>query len=132
MQEKIQSIDRIFLAPELKKRDPRVTSNTAFDKSDTFSFGAILYVLVTGGKLDSINERDVFQFKEEPWSHVSEELQEFVSVCLTREPDQRPALIKLKEEEFMTIYKSSQKSLDRTPYILEDHDENSQISCYKL
>ena len=75
LHEQISAIDRLYMAPELLKSEPAVSQkNRHHDKADTYSLGAILYILITGGKLDSINEPEIFQFREAAWRQVSEEL----------------------------------------------------------
>ena len=46
-------------------------------KSDVWSIGAILYLLITGGVNDKRHE-EVFDFHENIWFNVSEEMKDFM------------------------------------------------------
>ena len=70
----ITGVDRIFLAPELNLSD-------VGPYNDVWSVGAILYLLITGGR-SSRRPMEKFEFKEEVWSTVSKKLKNFLTDML--------------------------------------------------
>ena len=68
----ISGVDRIFLAPEISQY--KMTP-----KSDVWSIGVLIYLLITGGVTDKRHE-EFFNFQEPIWFNISEELKEF---CLS-------------------------------------------------
>ena len=49
LHEHISAVDRIYMAPELKESSIAEVSKAGIRNADTFSLGAILYILVIGG-----------------------------------------------------------------------------------
>ena len=80
----ITGVDRLFLAPELIK-------NRLGPKSDVWSIGAILYLLITGGVNDKRHE-EVFDFHENIWFNVSEEMKDFMLKLLVVSPSERASV----------------------------------------
>ena len=70
----VTGVDRIFLAPELN------LCNVG-PHNDVWSVGAILYLMITGGR-SSRRPIEKFEFKEEVWSTVSKKLKNIVSDML--------------------------------------------------
>lgn len=89
----ISGVDRIYMAPELNsfKMSP---------KSDVWSIGIIIYLLVTGGVTDKRHE-EFFDFKEAIWFNISEELKEFILSAVTVDPKMRGSIDDLLEMEFI-------------------------------
>ena len=83
----------MFLAPELDK-------NVMGTKSDIWSFGIIIYLLVTGGVHDRSHE-ERFDFKEDIWASISEELIEFIEKAVTVKPRKRSTINELMMTEFI-------------------------------
>ena len=54
-------------------------------KADVWSIGSIIYLLITGGVTDKRHE-EFFDFNEDIWFNVSEELKEFMLICVADEP----------------------------------------------
>lgn len=54
-------------------------------KSDVWSIGILLYLLVTGGVTDKRHE-EFFDFKEAIWFNISEEMKEFMLMALSVDP----------------------------------------------
>ena len=72
---KVSGVDRLFLDPDLE--------SSGIDYSnDVWSFGAILYTLVTGGELKD-NQTEFFDFSEPVWKNeISQELEFMLRECL--------------------------------------------------
>ena len=66
----ITGVDRLFVAPELR-------FNNLSEKSDLWAIGTMLYLLITGG-VDNKRHEEYFDFKEEIWFNVSEEMIDFM------------------------------------------------------
>ena len=60
-------------------------------KSDVWSIGAILYLLITGGVNDKRHE-EVFDFHENIWFNVSEEMKDFMLKLLVVSPSERASV----------------------------------------
>lgn len=71
----ISGIDRVYLAPELSQYQMSA-------KSDVWSIGIIIYLLITGGVTDKRHE-EFFDFSEPIWFNISEELKEFMISAVT-------------------------------------------------
>jgi len=65
------------------------TNKKAHPLNDVYSFGIILYTLVTGGLTDKGKVVSSFAFREKQWSSVSEELLSFVQACVAIDIDAR-------------------------------------------
>ena len=74
----ISGVDRLFLAPELAEY-------RMGPKSDVWSIGIILYLLITGGVTDKRHE-EKFDFEEAIWFNISEEMKEFMLMAITVDP----------------------------------------------
>ena len=98
-------MDRVFLAPELAqyKMGP---------KNDVWSIGTILYLLITGGVTDKRHE-ERFDFSEEVWFNVSEELKDFMMMCVEVNPEKRASVTELLSSEF--VRQARQDALNSTP-----------------
>ena len=84
----ISGVDRLFLAPELYKK------NEVSELNDVWSIGAILYLLVTGG-IDDKKHEEKFDFREQQWLSVSEDLMEFILGFMQTDPKKRMTVKKL-------------------------------------
>ena len=71
-------------------------------KSDVWSIGAILYLLVTGGVTDKRHE-EFFDFKEQVWYNVSNELKDFMVRAMVVNPKQRASLEELLRMDFIRL-----------------------------
>ena len=91
----ITGVDRLFVAPELR-------FNNLSEKSDVWSIGTILYLLVTGG-VDNKRHEEYFDFQEEIWFNVSEEMLDFLRMMLTVHPDQRATIRELQAHDFIQL-----------------------------
>lgn len=78
LHEKISGIDRIFLAPEVITTTQTSTNNP---RSDTWSLGIILYLLITGGLSDNGSDKIIFDLGEFEGA-LSDKLRNFVENCL--------------------------------------------------
>ena len=71
-------------------------------KSDVWSIGAIIYLLITGGVTDKRHE-EFFNFQEPIWFNISEELKEFCLSAVQIEPQKRSSIEDLLEMEFIQM-----------------------------
>ena len=76
----VSGVDRLFLAPELNLCDVGFYN-------DVWSVGTILYLMVTGGRTGKKKEK--FDFKEDVWYEVSEDLKLFIMDMLQVEGSRR-------------------------------------------
>ena len=120
----VSGVDRLFLAPEINhliKKEP---------KSDVWSIGVILYLLITGGVTDKRHE-EFFDFKEQVWFNVSEELKEFMMKLVAVDPKHRATLEELLQMDFIKLSRRHEDGLDITP--LEDTNLNElRCNLYKF
>ena len=81
----MSGIDQIFIAPELLS----ATSSKITEKVDSWSLGVILYLLITGGYFEFMNNSDQvnFDFQESAWQNYSIKLKDFIASCLIRDPE---------------------------------------------
>lgn len=87
----------MFLAPEVIKDETNLESGC-----DVYSFGAILYFLVTGGiSDDDLTPIQNLEFKEEIWTKVSKNLHEFVKSCVEHDVKKRTLISHLRKNAFM-------------------------------
>ena len=89
----VTGVDRLFLAPELNLSD-------VGPYNDIWSVGAILYLMITGGR-PSRRPVEKFEFKEEVWSTVSKRLKNFLTDMLQVKPEYRSDLDDLLEHVFI-------------------------------
>ena len=89
----VTGVDRLFLAPELNLSD-------VGPYNDVWSVGAILYLMITGGRA-SRRPMEKFEFKEEVWSTVSKRLKNFLTDMLQVKPEYRSDLDDLLEHVFI-------------------------------
>ena len=119
-------IDQIFIAPELLATN----GSKITEKADSWSVGAILYVLITGGNFNSNNKSDQvnFDFQENAWQNYSIELKDFIASCLIRDPLQRPSTCQLMSSTFFQLYNESILQTDREIF----QNDSGEVSCYRL
>jgi len=89
--------DLIFLAPEIANDEENLDS-----RCDVYSFGALLYFLVTGGIADdSKTPLSCLDFKEEIWTNISKNLHQFIKICVNQNQKKRPSITDLRKNAFM-------------------------------
>ena len=91
----VSGIDRLFLAPELCKYNKKGPIN------DVWSIGAILYLLITGGHKEKAEK---FDFTEAQWFYVSDELKDFMHLCVEVDHNKRSSIDTLLNSEFISMY----------------------------
>jgi len=96
-QYKVTGVDRLFLAPEWYKK------NEVSEMNDVWSIGVILYLLITGGANDKKHEEQ-FDFKEQQWLSVSEELMEFMLGAVMMDPKKRMTIGQLLNHPFIKLH----------------------------
>ena len=89
----VTGVDRLFLAPELNLGD-------VGPYNDVWSVGAILYLMITGGR-SSKRPVEKFKFKEEVWGTVSKRLKNFLTEMLQVAPEYRPEVDDLLRHMFI-------------------------------
>ena len=83
-----------------------------------WSIGAILYLCITGGVTDKRHE-EYFDFREQVWYNVSEELKDFMLRMLIEDPKKRSSIRDLLKTDFIRMAQGyNSEGLDETP--LED------------
>ena len=92
----ISGVDRLFIAPELYKKKEVSPLN------DVYSIGIILYLLITGGRNKKKNE-EKFDFREDVWLTVSEDLTEFMLACTADNPRKRMSISDLQDHPFIKM-----------------------------
>mmetsp|Transcript_6234 Transcript_6234/g.7979 ORF Transcript_6234/g.7979 Transcript_6234/m.7979 type:complete len:121 (-) Transcript_6234:499-861(-) len=98
--------DQMFLAPELYEGE-----NVPLDvRNDSYSLGAIIYFLVTGGLSDDKTPISVYSFMEEVWENFSVELKDFVKQCLIHDIKDRLIASRLADHPFIASYRSDKLS----------------------
>ena len=91
----ITGLDRLFLAPELSKS---VEWNAKSPLNDVWSIGAMLYLLITGGHKE---KEEKFDFSEDQWYYVSDELKDFMHRCVEVDPLKRMTINELLKHDFI-------------------------------
>ena len=89
----VTGVDRLFLAPEL-------TFSNEGPHNDVWSVGAILYLMITGGRTGK-RPTEKFEFKEGVWETVSKKLKNLVTNMLQVQPSYRPQVDELLEHPFI-------------------------------
>lgn len=96
----------MFLAPELYEGE-----NVPLDvRNDSYSLGAIIYFLVTGGVNDENQPIAVYSFQEQAWENFSVELKDFVQQCMVNDVKDRPIASQLSDHAFISFYRSDKLS----------------------
>ena len=107
-QSEISGIDKIFVAPELiRKNEPRA-------ENDIWSIGTILYLLITGGIKDKKWYAEKFDFKETQWQFVTQELTDFIKFFVRENPKKRMTIKELLDSDFITIPNLTHKPMNET------------------
>ena len=86
----------MFVAPELYR------NNEVSPLNDVWSIGVILYLLITGGSGENMNE-EKFDFTEPTWLTVSDELEDFMHGCVAKDPTERMSIKTLQNHEFLLL-----------------------------
>ena len=85
---------------------PELSQYKMGPKSDAWSIGILIYLLITGGVTDKRHE-EFFDFKEPIWFNISEELKDFVISAVTVDPLQRSSIDGLLSTEFIQMARSN-------------------------